>query len=46
MDNEIFDYSNDIKFKINLSLNNKNPVRTFLTNICEEIGLIGKKGKT
>jgi len=43
MDNEIYDYSKDIKFNINLSLKNKSYAIHFLNNLSENLGIIGNK---
>ena len=43
MDDEIFDYLNDIKFNTNLSLTNKNHSNHFIFNLSENLGLIGNK---
>ena len=43
MTSEIYNYDNDIKFDINLSLVSKSHPNSFLYNLSEQLGLIGSK---
>ena len=43
MTSEIYNYDNDIKFDINLSLVSKSHPNSFLYNLSEQLGLIGNK---
>ncbi len=45
MSPEIYNYNNDIKFDINLSLSSQSHPNSFLYNLSEELGLIGNKHK-
>ena len=43
MTSEIYNYENDIKFDINLTLVSKSHLNSFLYNLSEQLGLIGNK---